>query len=353
MAKVNIKFKDDIQNLGGVDLTACYNCGQCTAICPLSDKDNSFPREMVRYSVLGLEDDIKQSLKPWLCYYCGECSQYCPRQAFPGELMMSLRRWLTTKYDWTGLSSIYYRFPAAIIAAFVLLGVAVLLFAYYMHYNVQKIMEYGHLFEMVAVLSVAGVILIPNLLRMWYFTIVKNGYKVKLKEYFKRLDELFVHMFTQKRAKECEDNFSRWILHLILVIGYLSLLLTTILLKWLSTDNLFVIILGYVESAAIFIITAIFVYRRLKPTEEVAKHSHSTDWYFVIWLFMMGLTSFAVRLFVDLRIIDNNLWVYLLHLIILVQWALVIVPFGKWTHFLYRSFAMYYLALQENAEKRA
>jgi len=27
---------------------------------------------------------------------------------------------------------------------------------------------------------------------------------------------------------------------------------------------------------------------------------------------------------------------------VLAQWALIIVPFGKWMHFLYRSFAMYF-----------
>jgi len=63
---------------------------------------------------------------------------------------------------------------------------------------------------------------------------------------------------------------------------------------------------------------------------------------FLIWLFLMGFSAFMVRLFIDTGIIENNIWLYLFHLIILVQWALIIVPFGKWTHFLYRSFAMYF-----------
>jgi heterodisulfide reductase subunit C len=54
-------------------------------------RESSFPREMVRFSVVGDEDAIKASLKPWLCYYCGECTTSCPREAKPGELMMSLR----------------------------------------------------------------------------------------------------------------------------------------------------------------------------------------------------------------------------------------------------------------------
>ncbi len=61
----------------------------------------------------------------------------------------------------------------------------------------------------------------------------------------------------------------------------------------------------------------------------------------------MGITAFAVRVFIDTNLITGNLWLYLVHLTILVQWALIIVPFGKWTHFLYRSFAMYFDALKK------
>ena len=95
MATINFEFADDIKKFGAKDFDACFNCGTCTAICDLSDADNSFPRKMIRYTTLGMEDEIKTSLDPWLCYYCGDCSVSCPRQAEPGNLMMSLRRWIT------------------------------------------------------------------------------------------------------------------------------------------------------------------------------------------------------------------------------------------------------------------
>ncbi len=354
MAKIDPTFKDKVKKYGAFDLDACYNCGNCTAVCSLSDEKDSFPREMVRFSMLGLQDDIKTSLKPWLCYYCGECSETCPRQANPGELMMSLRRWLTAQYDWTGLSGLFYRSVWLTIGAFFILVAAVLGISAYYDNNTEAVMHFGHYFELFAVLGVMTIILIPNLIRMWHNSVIKAGYKPKLKTYFTTLGDLFVHMFTQKRAKECESantgkpsNNTRWILHLILVFGYLGLLLTTILLDWDSTDNKFIIVLGYAESIAIFIITFVFIIQRMTKTKEVSKHSQPSDWFFVIWLFMMGLTAFLVRVFVDLGIMENNLWMYLIHLTILVQWALVIVPFGKWTHFLYRSFAMYYDAVKK------
>lgn len=341
MATINPKFGKELKKYGAFDFNACYNCGTCTAICSLSTPENSFPREMVRLSAIGSKDEIQASLKPWLCYYCGECSTHCPRQANPGELMMSLRRWLTATYDWTKLSGLLYKSLPITIAVFLLTALGVIWYSAIENFNPETIMHTGHWFEMIAIAAVFAVILVPNIVRMWWFVIGKPAVKVPLKLYFTALGELFVHMFTQKRTLGCDDNQARWFEHLLLVFGYLALLFTTVFLDWFSSQNLFVIILGYVESIVVFVITADFVSARIRKNREVSKHSQPSDWLFVIWLLLMGVSAFAVRLFIDLGILERHLWLYLFHMIILVQWAVIIVPFGKWTHFLYRSFAMY------------
>ena len=346
MTRVNPEFATELIKYGVGDFNACFNCGNCTATCSLSTNDSSFPREMIRYTTLGLEDEIKSSLKPWECYYCGECSTECPRQANPGELMMSLRRWLTAKYDWTGLSGLFYKYLPAFLTAMVLVFAGVLFFANSVNWELERMLHYGHLFEMFAIATVFVVIFIPNLLRMWCFTVIRAGVKVPFKNYFTALSDLFVHMFTQKRAKDCVDNHFRWLEHLILVIAYLSLLFTTVFLNWFGTQNLFVVILGYLESAFIFIITVDFVKDRIQKKKALTKNSKPSDWFFVIWLMLMGLTAFFVRLFIDFNILEGNKWLYLFHLMVLAQWALIIVPFGKWTHFLYRSFAMYFAKIK-------
>lgn len=349
MAGIDPKFGEALKNYGAINFNACYNCGTCTAVCSLSTPENSFPREMVRLSVLGMEEELTSSLKPWLCYYCGECTTYCPQTANPGELMMSLRRWLTSKYDWTGLSGLLYKSLPLSIIAFLLVAIGVISFAASQAFNPEAIMHFGHYFEMTAIGAVFTFILLPNIIRMWYFVILKPGKKLSFMTYLKTSGELFVHMFTQKRSLGCDDNQFRWLEHFVLVIGYLMLLFTTVFLDWFGSQNLFVIILGYVESALIFIITVDFVKSRIQKNREVSKNSQPSDWFFVIWLLLMGLTALLVRSFIDLGIIENNLWMYLIHLTVLAQWALIIVPFGKWTHFLYRSFAMYFEALLAKA----
>jgi hypothetical protein len=346
MATINPAFGKELKKYGAFDFNACYNCGTCTAICSLSTENESFPREMVRLSVIGDKEDIKTSLKPWLCYYCGECSSHCPREAAPGELMMSLRRWLTSVYDWTGLSGLLYKSLTVTIIAFILTALAVIWYSVHENFNLEKIMHVGHYFEMIAIAVVFTIILLPNIMRMWWFVIGKPKVKVPIISYLKVMGELFVHMFTQKRSLGCDDNQFRWLEHFVLVIGYLALLFTTVFLDWFSSTNLFVIILGYVESIAIFIITIDFVSNRIKKSKEVSKHSQPSDWFFVIWLLLMGFSAFVVRLFIDIHILEKNSWMYLFHMIVLVQWAIIIVPFGKWTHFLYRSFAMYMAKLK-------
>ncbi|MFA6863711.1 MAG: 4Fe-4S dicluster domain-containing protein [Dysgonamonadaceae bacterium] len=348
--RINPRFSEELRKYGAVNMNACYNCGTCTAVCSLSTTDDSFPREMVRLSVLGLEDDIKTSLKPWECYYCGECTTNCPQTANPGELMMSLRRWLTAKYDWTGLSGLLYKSMSLTLFAMLLVFAGVLYFANSVNFNLEQMLHTGHIFEMVAIGTIMFVIFVPNLLRMWNFTVLKAGVKAPFKTYVTALSDLFVHMFTQKRSKDCdEDDSFRWLEHFILVLSYLSLLFTTVFLNWFGTGSILIIIFGYIVSFLIFVVTVDFVSSRMKKKKSLNKFSQPSDWFFVIWLLLMGITAFMVRLFIDLNILESNKWMYILHLTVLAQWALIIVPFGKWTHFLYRSFAMYFSKVKSMA----
>ncbi len=152
---------------------------------------------------------------------------------------------------------------------------------------------------MVAILIVFGIIFIPNIIRMWWFTILKPKTKVPFKKYLSGFWELIVHMFTQKRTLGCDDNQIRWFEHFILVIGYLGLLVTTVVLDWFSSGNLFVTVLGYFLSIIVFAVTFIFVTERVRKKKELNKFSQPSDWLFVIWLFLMGLSAFVVRIFID------------------------------------------------------
>ena len=99
----------EIQKYGAANIEACFNCGNCTAICPLSGDGANFPRTIIRYAQIGLQDRLLSSEHLWLCYYCGECSDTCPREAAPGEFMAAARRFAIASYDVTGLAKWMYK----------------------------------------------------------------------------------------------------------------------------------------------------------------------------------------------------------------------------------------------------
>jgi len=101
--RVDPSLMSEIKQYGAVNIEACFNCGNCTAICPLTG-DASFPRRMIRYAQIGAKDALIGSKELWLCYYCGECSKTCPRQAEPGEFMAAARRYAIAEYDFTGIA---------------------------------------------------------------------------------------------------------------------------------------------------------------------------------------------------------------------------------------------------------
>ena len=101
-------FIDEVKKFGAFDISACFNCGTCTAVCPLSKDDTTFPRRIIRYAQIGAKELVISSKELWLCYYCGECSDTCPRQAEPGEFMASARRYAISSFEPTGIARLLY-----------------------------------------------------------------------------------------------------------------------------------------------------------------------------------------------------------------------------------------------------
>ena len=115
----------EIKRYGAVDVSACFNCGNCSAVCPLSESGESFPRRVIRLGQLGRTEELLTSDEPWLCHYCGECTRTCPRQADPGEYMAAVRRWTIARLEPTGIGRLMLRGTAGALA--VTLGIAVVL----------------------------------------------------------------------------------------------------------------------------------------------------------------------------------------------------------------------------------
>lgn len=87
------KFKDEISNLyGQYNLKRCYQCGTCSASCPVSEIEEKYnPRRILRMVMLGMRDRVLSSDFIWLCSQCYACGERCPQDVHIPEIMESIK----------------------------------------------------------------------------------------------------------------------------------------------------------------------------------------------------------------------------------------------------------------------
>ncbi|MFH0916268.1 MAG: 4Fe-4S dicluster domain-containing protein [bacterium] len=361
--RVNPKLIDDLEVFGAEDVSNCYHCGNCSAVCPFSKEPYIFPRRSMRYLQMGLEKKLEGSLEPWLCYYCGECSDDCPRDAEPGETMMSLRRWLTSRYDFTGISRLFYRSGKLeliiIIAAALLTGLGFVLWGM----SKGSIQSYDgpnaflphasiHWFDW----GLAGVLLallLTNCARMWWFTIGRDrDIHVPFTLYIRKAFLLPLHFFTQKRYAKCERK-RPWLIHLALMLSYvIMLVLIMFFLGFMQGGPAIdwrVHVFGYIATVGLLGTTIFALHGRLRKTETQYKHSHETDWIFLVLLIFVAFTGILQHIMhrTGLDVAANV--VYVVHLMGVVPMLGLEVPFSKWSHLAYRPLAMYFADVRAEA----
>ena len=73
----------------------CYQCGKCSAGCPLSSDMDYPPSQLMRMLQLGfpqLEDKVLKSYTIWLCLTCETCIARCPQEVDIPKIMDFLRQ---------------------------------------------------------------------------------------------------------------------------------------------------------------------------------------------------------------------------------------------------------------------
>ena len=358
--RANPKLITELEIYGAQDVSKCYHCGNCSATCPFSKEPYIFPRRSMRSLQMGLEAKLESDLEPWLCYYCGECSVECPRDAEPGETMMSLRRWLTARYDFTGISRLFYLSWKAellgVIIVALIAGAGFLLYGF----SQGNITQYNgpdaflpassiHIFDW-TLAAVLLALLLTNCARMWWFTVGRDTkVHVPLSAYVRKIYLLPTHFFTQMRYARCEQK-RPWAIHLVLMLSYVTMLILIMFFlapMWSGPAvNWSVHVFGLAATAGLLVTTIIFLRKRLKKSEVQYQHSHETDWMFLVLLIVVaatGLVQFTLhRLGLGTAANIN----YVIHMMAVVPMLLLEVPFSKWSHMAYRPLAMYFADLK-------
>ena len=89
--KVKSDFVKKVAEISGQNLNLCYQCGTCSASCPMSFAMDSPPRKIMRLVQLGLEEELANSRTNWLCATCLTCTVRCPRGIDLSRVMEALR----------------------------------------------------------------------------------------------------------------------------------------------------------------------------------------------------------------------------------------------------------------------
>lgn len=381
------EFKNELKKFGVVEQwNECFHCGNCTALCPLTEQGFLFPRKGIRIMQMGLKRKLTTYVDPWLCYYCGDCSETCPRDANPGELMMTLRRFLTSAYDWTGMSRRFYTSKwweyGFIMAIALLVIVGFLVFlplksgATAMINSsggvmINSLVEGVSAVEFVRIIEIGdwilagfvALLLISNIISMLYKVILSDdSLKVPVKAYFIELWRLIYNFFTQAKFSKCDDR-SYWVGHLLLMTGYtIMFILVVVALPNFQTEEIvpwynWQRILGYYATFGIIFFLIVVTIGRINKKDIKLRFSHPSDWLFIVMLGLTTITGILVHIFRLNGMVSATYYMYILHLAVLVPMILVEVPFSKWSHLAYRPFAIYLskikkAAVQENEYHR-
>jgi heterodisulfide reductase subunit C len=80
-----------IEKISGQKLLACYQCGNCSAGCPMSDHMDILPNQIVRMAQLGMREQLAASNSIWTCVSCMTCNTRCPKDVRIAEVIEAVR----------------------------------------------------------------------------------------------------------------------------------------------------------------------------------------------------------------------------------------------------------------------
>jgi ferredoxin len=364
-----------------LDVSACFNCGNCTAVCPLAQDSTGFPRRMIRMAQVGMERELLASEDLWRCYACGECTQTCPRKADPAEFMAAARSYAISRYDFTGLAAIANRS---------VLGNLLVLVVFSAFFSLLLMSKgvFGNpnlpLFSFLpgAWIHDIGVILFTVVGLSAFFgmaSMVVRNWRQRLSEgiafSFAALPGALISALSDgllhRRFRECdsEQNDSAsvtkpwylrpWVVHATIMGGFLTMLLATtldFLLKpigspvpaWYPMR-----ILGIVGGVACLYGLAIALLGRVQAKEAPYIKSSFADWFFPVLLATTVLTGLFCEVIIYLPSpAAAGHVVFFVHVVLAMD-LVAMMPLTKFAHVLYRTLALVLFAWRHAPAKVA
>jgi len=387
--RVDLGLYPEIQKFGATDISACFSCGTCSATCPMSQTDGTFPRRIIRYAQLGMKEQLLSSKELWACYQCGECAESCPTKADPSEFMAATRRYAIASYDRTRLARTMYTRPAVASVLAVLIAIFFAAFMYTAHgpmpgeeLAIFTFIPEGLIHTMgivvMVVVVLAGLVGVGTMARdvgRKEGVSVRGalGSRVGLARTGRALwAAVGRESFGQVRFREeCEaDAVSmavpwyrrRWLVHALVVWGFVGLLAATGLDYGLALIGVKetgtpvplwypVRLLGTVAGASLVYGATVLVIDRYRKANRSVASSTTADWLLLALLWVTAVTGFTIELALYLPSAPVwGYWLFLVHVAVALELVLL-APFMKLAHAVYRPVALFFVALAAESKE--
>ncbi|VAW35278.1 Anaerobic respiratory complex protein QmoC [hydrothermal vent metagenome] len=387
----DLDFIKDIKSAGGDTLKKCFQCATCSVVCPLSSDDNPFPRREMVFAQWGLKEKLVGDPNIMLCHQCGDCTAYCPRGAKPGDVLGAIRAYTYKYFGWPAglakLASAGKNMP-------VLIGIpAVIIFVVWLISGGMTIPSaaefardgYGHFFGhwdfrwLAKNVFFIDLIILPTVAlsiyaayrgvsAMWQKMAEGAGvgealYRPSVAQFVKELLwPSVVEIVLHTRFKKCIANADRIKGHLPLLLSFLALFFVTVYSAFtqdflgifipsmhgpLSMWNPVKILANVGAIALIVGVGILWGNRSRMEMDGQATHTFY-DW-FLIWMIMgVGVTGLAAELLRLIGVASVGYVVYYLHLIS-VMMLFLYMPYTKFAHLVYRTFAMAFERYRDSA----
>ena len=85
-----INFIEKVEQLSGEKVLSCYQCGKCSAGCPVVSAMDILPNQIIRLVQLG-DEDVLNCKAIWFCASCFVCASRCPKDIDISKVAESLR----------------------------------------------------------------------------------------------------------------------------------------------------------------------------------------------------------------------------------------------------------------------
>ena len=90
--KKDTAFIREVERLSGQNLLVCYQCGRCSAGCPMADYMDILPNRLIRLAQMGKSKILLESKTIWACASCLTCNSRCPKGVNIAEIIEAIRQ---------------------------------------------------------------------------------------------------------------------------------------------------------------------------------------------------------------------------------------------------------------------